>query len=38
MPRCNMKGVTIDGDLIIGDGVGDGEVILDDVIVTGRLV
>ena len=37
-PGVTLKGVTIDGDLIIGDGVGDGEVILDDVIVTGRLV
>lgn len=39
----NKAGVTlinsiIDGDLIIGDGVGDGEVILDNVKVTGRLV
>ena len=31
-----LKNITITGDLIIGDGVGDGEVILDHVVVTGR--
>ncbi len=33
-----MCDVTVNGDLIIGDGVGDSEVILDNVIVTGRLI
>ena len=37
-PGVSLKGVTVSGDLIIGDGVGDGEVILEDVTVTGRLV
>jgi formate dehydrogenase maturation protein FdhE len=38
VPGVTLKGLTVKGDLIIGDGVGDGNVILDDVIVTGRLV
>ncbi len=38
MPDVTLKGVTITGDLIIGDGVGDGEVILEDVNVEGRLL
>ncbi len=33
-----LKNMTITGDLIIGDGVGDGVVILDGVTVTGRIV
>ncbi|MDY0236306.1 MAG: S-layer homology domain-containing protein [Gudongella sp.] len=33
-----LKGMTITGDLIIGDGVGDGEVIIDDTTVTGRVL
>lgn len=33
-----LKGNTLDGDLIIGDGVGDGEITLDDVTIKGRLV
>jgi hypothetical protein len=33
-----LKGVTVTGDLIIGDGVGDGTVTLSDVTVTGRTV
>ena len=33
-----LKNLTVSGDLIIGDGVGDGEVILDNVKVTGRMV
>ena len=37
-PGITLKGTTVKGDLIIGDGVGDGEVILDDVTITGRLV
>ena len=32
----NLLGLTIDGDLLIGDGVGDGEVYMEDVEVTGR--
>jgi hypothetical protein len=37
VPNVTLKGLTVTGDLIIGDGVGDGEVILDDVTVTGRV-
>jgi hypothetical protein len=37
-PDVTLKGVTVTGDLIIGDGVGDGEVTLDSVTVTGRTV
>lgn len=33
-----LKGVTIEGDLYIGDGVADGDVTLDGVTITGRLV
>ncbi|NCB43341.1 MAG: S-layer homology domain-containing protein [Clostridia bacterium] len=33
-----LKDITINGDLIIGDGVGDGEVTLDNVEVKGRMV
>lgn len=33
-----LKGLTITGDLIIGDGVGDGEVTLEDTTVTGRVL
>ena len=33
-----LKNLTVNGDLIIGDGVGDGEVILEDVTVTGRVL
>jgi hypothetical protein len=38
VPGATLKGLTVSGDLIIGDGVGDGDVVLDDVVVTGRLV
>jgi len=38
MPDVTLKGVTVTGDLIIGDGVGEGEVTLDDVTVKGRLL
>lgn len=38
VPGVTLKNVKINGDLIIGDGVGDGEVILDNVVVTGRMV
>ena len=37
-PGVTLKNMTIIGDLIIGDGVGDGEVVLDGVVVTGRTV
>lgn len=38
VPNVTLKGVTVTGDLIIGDGVGNGDVILDSVTVTGRTV
>ncbi|MDD4048206.1 MAG: leucine-rich repeat protein, partial [Clostridia bacterium] len=38
VPGVTLKGMTITGDLIIGDGVGDGDVILDSVVVKGRTV
>jgi hypothetical protein len=38
VPGVTLKNVTVKGDLIIGDGVGDGEVTLDGVTVTGRTV
>ncbi|MGI6577173.1 MAG: S-layer homology domain-containing protein [Eubacteriales bacterium] len=37
-PGVTFKDLTVDGDLIIGDGVGDGDVILEGVTVTGRMV
>ncbi|OPX86313.1 MAG: Endo-1,4-beta-xylanase A precursor [Pelotomaculum sp. PtaB.Bin104] len=37
-PGIVLKDLTITGDLIIGDGVGDGQVTLDSVIITGRTV
>ena len=37
-PGVILKNITVTGDLIIGDGVGDGEVTLDNVKVNGRLV
>lgn len=37
-PNVILKGVTVKGDLIIGDGVGNGDVTLDSVKVTGRTV
>ena len=33
-----LKGMTITGDLIIGDGVGDGEITIDGTTVTGRVL
>lgn len=39
--RCadvTLKDLTIDGDLILGNGVADGKIVLDNVTVTGRLV
>ena len=38
VPGVALRGATVDGDLIIGDGVGSGDVILDSVNITGRLV
>ncbi len=37
-PGVMLKDLTVSGDLVIGDGVGDGDVTLDHVTVTGRLV
>jgi len=37
-PEITLKDVTVKGDLIIGDGAGDGNIILDNVKVTGRTV
>lgn len=37
-PEVTLKGVTINGDLIIGEGVGDGNATLDSVKVTGRIL
>lgn len=37
-PGVILKDTAVTGDLIIGDGVGDGEVTLDNVTITGRLV
>lgn len=38
VPNVTLKNITVTGDLIIGDGVGNGEVILDNVVVIGRTV
>lgn len=38
VPNVTLKDITINGDLIIGDGVGDGDVFIENVIVTGRTV
>ncbi len=38
VPNVTLKDVTVEGDLIIGDGVGDGDVVLDNVNVTGRTI
>ncbi|MBQ7474478.1 MAG: S-layer homology domain-containing protein [Clostridia bacterium] len=37
-PGAILTGMKIDGDLIVGEGVGDGEIVLDAVEVTGRVV
>ncbi len=37
-PGVTLKGITISGDLLIGEGVGNGDVTLDGVTVTGRIV
>jgi hypothetical protein len=38
VPDVTLKNMTVTGDLVIGDGVGDGNVTLDSVVVTGRTV
>jgi len=38
VPGVILKDVTINGDLIIGDGVGDGEIILENVTILGRTI
>ncbi|NLM84605.1 MAG: S-layer homology domain-containing protein, partial [Clostridiales bacterium] len=38
VPGVTLKNVTVKGDLVIGDGVGDGDVILENVTITGRMV
>lgn len=38
VPSVVLKDMTVDGDLIIGEGVGNGEITLDAVNVTGRLI
>ena len=38
VPGVALKNVTINGDLIVGDGVGDGDLILDNVTIKGRLL
>lgn len=38
VPGVIFKGISIDGDLILGDGVRDGDIILDDVKVSGNVI
>jgi uncharacterized protein YjdB len=38
VPDVTLKDVTVSGDLIIGDGVGDGDVTLENVMIKGNLV
>lgn len=38
VPDVTLKNITVPGDIIIGDGVGDGDVTLDHVNIGGRLV
>jgi len=38
VPGVTLKDLTINGDLIVGDGVGDGDLILENVTIKGRLV
>lgn len=38
VPGVTLKNLVVNGDLIIGDGVGDGEIVLDNVQVVGRMV
>jgi hypothetical protein len=37
-PKVTLRNVSVKGDLVIGDGVGDGDVTLDNVAVAGRTV
>jgi len=37
-PGVTLKGMTIDGDLILGDGIGGGDVYLDGITVTGNVL
>lgn len=38
IPGVILRDTTVDGDLYIGEGVGDGDIILDNVVVNGRIV
>lgn len=38
VPGVTLRNMKITGDLFIGDGVGDGDIILDNVVITGRTV
>lgn len=38
VPDVTLKNITVQGDLIIGDGAGEGDITLDNVKVTGRMV
>jgi hypothetical protein len=38
VPGVTLKNVTITGDLIVGDGVGEGDLVLDHITVKGRLL
>ncbi|HHW24505.1 MAG TPA: S-layer homology domain-containing protein [Clostridiales bacterium] len=38
VPDVTLKNVTIKGDLIVGDGVGEGDLTLDNVVVKGRML
>ena len=38
VPGVTLKDLTVNGDLIVGDGVGDGELTLENVTIKGRLV
>ena len=38
VPDVTLKNVTINGDLIVGDGVGEGDLTLDNVVVKGRML
>lgn len=38
IPGVILRDTTVDGDLYIGEGVGDGDIILDNVVVNGRVV
>jgi len=38
VPGVTLKNVTINGDLVVGDGVGEGDLVLDNVTIKGRLL